>query len=139
MKLSNRQPEREIEELSLTSMIDVVFLLLIFFVTTASFVRTEREMYSNIEFQNSSSANVNNDLERASVIVEATAEGPRYTVGYRTFTSPSELETFLTDHFQRAAPGAYVYVSEGVPFRWAAAAIHACESANLGSVAYVPR
>ena len=53
MKLSSRKIEREKRiELSMTSMIDVVFLLLIFFMTTASFVKTERQLDSAIRVKN---------------------------------------------------------------------------------------
>ena len=38
MKLSNRQIDKKRLELSMTSMIDVVFLLLIFFIVTTTFV-----------------------------------------------------------------------------------------------------
>jgi hypothetical protein len=47
MKLSSHKIERESRlELSMTSMIDVVFLLLIFFMTTSSIHETERELDS---------------------------------------------------------------------------------------------
>ena len=45
MRLSSHKLQRETHlELPMTSMIDVVFLLLIFFMTTSAFVKTEREL-----------------------------------------------------------------------------------------------
>ena len=46
MKLSNRAVDSRSNkiELSMTSMIDVVFLLLIFFLVTTTFVRPEKQL-----------------------------------------------------------------------------------------------
>ncbi len=44
MKLHRRKPTRDLPELNITSMIDVVFLLLIFFICTASFKIVEKAL-----------------------------------------------------------------------------------------------
>ncbi len=50
MRLSSHKIQRGgTIDLPMTSMIDVVFLLLIFFMTTASFVATERNLDSAIQ------------------------------------------------------------------------------------------
>jgi biopolymer transport protein ExbD len=140
MRISSRKIDVGYEpELTLTSMIDVVFLLLIFFIATASFVRTERELNSSIRFQAAKAAQVNTDLEQAVVYVTADPEsGARYRVGSRIMTSPDELRVFLAANYRNAPSGAFVYVEKGVPFHWVAAAIHACQAADLGGVSYVP-
>jgi hypothetical protein len=52
MKLSSHKLSRDSRpELSMTSMIDVVFLLLIFFMTTSSFLKTERDLDSGIQVE----------------------------------------------------------------------------------------
>ncbi|MFT7638602.1 MAG: biopolymer transport protein ExbD [Pirellulaceae bacterium] len=139
MKLSSRKLDRHYSpELELTGMIDVVFLLLVFFIATASFIRTEREMPSSIRFQSTGSSTVNEDLERAVVYVSKNGTQAYYRVGRRTFSDPSTLEAFLAANFRNSPEGAFIYVSDGVAFRWVAAAMHACREAGLESISYVP-
>jgi len=138
MKLTSRkiQQERKIE-LSMTSMIDVVFLLLIFFMTTSSFVKTERNLESAIKDQQQSAQPAPSDLEPA--VVEIVQSGGRYVyqVGTRETNSLSELTNILRQ-FPNKLDGAYVRVSDGAPFRMAATAIQACKNAQFSAVAYVP-
>jgi biopolymer transport protein ExbD len=137
MKLSSRKLNRRNRvELSMTSMIDVVFLLLIFFMTTASFVKTERQLDTNIKSQESSSSAAS-DLEPAIVEVVSVEGVFLYRVGGRTFQTPAELTDVLRQ-FPSKVDGAYVKVSDDVPFRLAAAAIQACKDAGFTLVSYVP-
>ena len=138
MKLSSRKLEHERKiTLSMTSMIDVVFLLLIFFMTTASFVKTERDLDSAIKVNERSSAAVN-DLEPAIVELVSGGGGFVYRVGSREMTSPDELTNVLRA-FPNKQDGAFVQVSDGAPFEMAAAAIQACKDADFTAVSYVPR
>jgi biopolymer transport protein ExbD len=138
VRLSSRkiQQERKIE-LSMTSMIDVVFLLLIFFMTTSSFVKTERNLDSAIKNQQRSTSPATSDMEPA--IVEVVRSGGRhvYRIGSREMTSELELTDVLRQ-FNNKSDGAYVRVANDAPFRMAATAIQACKNANFSAVAYVP-
>ena len=69
MKLSNRQLRGSRLELSMTSMIDVVFLLLIFFIVTTTFVRPEREIVSSIKVNEKQTAANDSNLDPAIVDV----------------------------------------------------------------------
>ena len=137
MRLTNRtiQHGQKIE-LSMTSMIDVVFLLLIFFMTTASFVKTERELDTNIKNQDSASSAAS-DLEPA--IVEIVNSGGRFVfrVGGREVAAAAELTDILRQ-FPSKLDGAYVKVSDDAPFEMAAAAIQSCKDADFTIVTYVP-
>lgn len=138
MKLSSRKIERDRRiELSMTSMIDVVFLLLIFFMTTSSFVRTERELDSAIRVKDKTQEQALSDLEP--VIVQVVAGDDRfvYKLGARQITSQEELVRVLSG-FPNKADGAFVRVSDDAPFRMAAAAIQACKTAGFPTVSYVP-
>jgi len=138
MKLSSRKTEREKRiELSMTPMIDVVFLLLIFFMTTASFVKTERQLDSAIRVKNKTADQALSDLEPA--IVEVAPSGDRflYKLGTREIASEEELTRVLAS-FPNKEDGAFVRVSDGAPFRMAAAAIQACKTAGFATVSYVP-
>lgn len=138
MKLSSRKLEqgRKIT-LSMTSMIDVVFLLLIFFMVTASFVKTERELDSAIKV-NEKSSSAASDLEPAIVEIVPGGSGFVYRLGGREMMSAEELENVLRG-FPNKVDGAFVQVSDDAPFHMAAAAIQACKNAEFLAVSYVPR
>lgn len=136
MKLSNRRLSRHRRiQLSMTSMIDVVFLLLIFFLTTASFVPTERDLESSMRVQ-STSASVS-DFQPAMVDVVPGRSGFVYRLGQRELEDPEQLVDLLS-RFENKAQGAFVRVSDRAPFRMAAAAIQACKTAGFASVSYIP-
>ncbi len=120
----------------MTSMIDVVFLLLIFFMTTSSFVKTERQLDSNIKNQDSASSSAS-DMEPA--IVEIVNSGGQfvYRIGAREVQVATDLTNILRQ-FPNKLDGAYVMVSDDAPFRMAAAAIQSCKDADFTTVTYVP-
>ena len=138
MKLSSRKIDRgKTFELSMTSMIDVVFLLLIFFMTTSAFIRTERELPSAIQKEKESATQPRSDLEP--VIIEVVRSGDRfvYKLGTRQIDSREEL-TELLRLFQNKSDGAFVRAGDEAPFGMAAGAIQACKSASFPTVSYVP-
>ena len=138
MKLSSRKIDRgKAIELSMTSMIDVVFLLLIFFMTASAFIRTERELPSSIRVKKKSAAQAKSDLEPAIVEIVRSGESFVFKLGTREIRSPQEL-TELLRLFQNKSDGAFVRVSDEAPFGMAAGAIQACKSANFPVVSYVP-
>jgi len=138
MRLSNRKTSRNSEiELSMTSMIDVVFLLLIFFMTTASFVQTERELDSAIKVKSESAAKRPSDLEPAIVKIIPAGNTYVYQVGANQLTTQAELTELLKKLGNKDA-GAFVQAGDGVPFHMSAAAIQACKNANYRPVSYVP-
>ena len=137
MRLSSRKMKRETTlELQMTSMIDVVFLLLIFFMTTASFVTTERDLNPAIKVNESSDTRTS-DLEPAIVEIVDGGAGFVYRLGSRDFTSTDELTRVLRS-FDNKSDGAFVRVSDGAPFQMAAAAVQACKDARFTIVSYVP-
>ena len=139
MRLSSRKLEQAGQiELSMTSMIDVVFLLLIFFLTTASFVRTERYLDSAIKVNSRSASQSANDMEPAIVeVVSGSGGGFVYKLGTRELVSIDELEGVLRQ-FENKGDGAFVRVSDEAPFRMAASAIQACKTAGFNTVSYIP-
>ena len=136
MKLSNRRLQRHRKiQLSMTSMIDVVFLLLIFFLTTASFVPTERDLESTMRVQSTSASA--SDLQPAVVDVVPGRSGFVYRLGQRDLDDLQQLIDLLV-RFDNKAQGAFVRVSDRAPFRMAAAAVQACKTAGFASVSYIP-
>ena len=138
MRLSSRKIAKgRSVELQMTSMIDVVFLLLIFFMATTSFVRTERELDSAIKVKKQSAAQAASHLEPAIVEVVRGEADYIFRLGGRQFTSQDELIDVLK-LFDNKVDGAFVRVADDAPFRMAAAAIQACKSAGFVAVSYVP-
>lgn len=139
MRLSSRKAQKKgTLELSMTSMIDVVFLLLIFFMVTASFVKTEKEIQSAIEVQEASPNTEQREYEPAIVeIVAADTGGFVYRLGGREITSENELTKVLS-LLPNKADGAFVRPSGNAPFAMTAAAIAACKEARFFGVSYVP-
>lgn len=121
----------------MASMIDVVFLLLIFFMTTARFVKTERDLDSGIKVERQSASQQQSDFEPAIVDVVQSEGRFVFRLGGREFGTQQELVRVLRQ-FENKANGAFVRVSDEAPFDRAAAAIQACKTAEFVTVSYVP-
>ena len=124
-------------ELNMTPMIDCVFLLLIFFMTTASFVETERELNPAIKVQRAS-AKAAGDFQPAVIdVVRGTGGLFVYKVGGREIATQQELTQVLRQ-FDNKVQGAFVRVSDDAIFDLPAAAIQAAKDAGFPFVSYVP-
>jgi biopolymer transport protein ExbD len=124
-------------ELNMTPMIDCVFLLLIFFMTTASFVETERELNPAIKVQKAS-AQAASDLQPALIeVVRGSAGTFVFRLGGREIETQQEL-TLVLRQFDNKTQGAFVRVSDDAIFDLPAAAIQAAKDAGFPFVSYVP-
>jgi biopolymer transport protein ExbD len=137
MRLSSRKRNETKIELPMSSMIDVVFLLLIFFLVTSSFTKTERHLDPAVKMQESSAASAAEDLEPAIVEVVWGDDATVYRLGAREFVDVNELTDVLLS-FDDKSRGAFVRVADDVPFGAAAAAIQACKDGRFTKVSYVP-
>ena len=138
MKLTSRGRDSAKLELQMTSMIDCVFLLLIFFMVTASFSLTERELDSAIKVRRAALSSAASDLQPAIVEVVRDSGGAFiYKVGGREMTELEELTDVLR-RFDNKLDGAIVRVDDNAPFEMAATAIQACKNAGYSLVSYVP-
>jgi biopolymer transport protein ExbD len=139
MKLSAHKRNREKKfALNMTPMIDVTFNLLIFFMVTMGFVKTERNLDSGIKVQRST-ARSTSDLEVAVVqVIKSESSGAFvFKLGGREIAEASELQSLL-NQFENKQSGAFVQVSDEAPYGKAAEALQACKSANFPIVSYVP-
>lgn len=137
MKLTSNKQKRGPLDLPMTSMIDVVFLLLIFFMTTTSVVKSERELDSGIQVQKQSTSKKASDWEPAIVDVVPASGTFVFRVGGREVVTIDELIEILRP-FPNKADGAFVRVHDDAPFDLPAAAIQACKTAGFTAVSYVP-
>ena len=138
MRLTSRKMTRDKSiELSMTSMIDVVFLLLIFFMTAASLIKTERDMETATKVKQKDAKQSQSDLEPAVVEIVNSGSGYVYKIGNRETNQISELRKILLQ-FENKGDGAFIRVTDDVPFGMAAAAVHAAKTARFVPVSYVP-
>lgn len=121
--------------LPLTSLIDVVFLLLIYFMFTATLSVAESRLASGLQAEKASGKG--STLQTQVVSVESDGAGRAvYRLGSRVLGSQAELEAIL-----RRLPkegGVFVRVSGSVTVDAAAAAVQACKDAGFRKVSYVP-
>src|SRR5207237_8367537 len=111
----------------MTSMIDCVFLLLIFFMVTSSFNLAERELDSAIKVQRVA-GRAASDLAPAIVDVVHSAGGSfLFKLGGRDLTSAGELTNVLRQ-LENKLDGAVVRVEDEAPFEMAASAVQACKT-----------
>src|SRR5438876_11890910 len=123
MKLTSRRHGAKID-LQMTSMIDCVFLLLIFFMVTSSFNKAERELDPAIKVQRVAGGTTP-DLAPTMVDVVRGEEGFVYRLGGRELKSNGEL-TDVLGRLNNKFEGAIVRAADEVPFDMAATAIQAC-------------
>jgi biopolymer transport protein ExbD len=135
MKLTSRRHGSKID-LQMTSMIDCVFLLLIFFMVTSSFNRAERELDAGLAAK-ATTTKAAGDL--APIVVEIIrANGTFvYQVGGRQLPSPEELTDVLRK-IENKLDGAFVRAADDAPFVMAAAAIQACKDAGFLKTIFAP-
>ncbi|MEZ6090114.1 MAG: biopolymer transporter ExbD [Pirellulaceae bacterium] len=138
MRLSSQAGKRTTEiELSMTSMIDVVFLLLIFFMVTTSFRKTERELDPAVKSQQSSGQSSENNFEPVIVEVLVAGSATVYRIGSATYETDGELRNILRQ-FSNKADGAYVKAADNASYGAAARALQACKSAGFPAVSFIP-
>lgn len=128
-------------ELSMTSMIDVVFLLLIFFVCTASFQAAELILPSNLSISGSSSIEIEleppDDLEE--IVLEVTPDGESvvWKVNERICGSRAELRDLLAAYAEvdRSLP-VIVDCHDQVPLAEAISSYDLARSVGLAKVQF---
>ncbi len=136
MRLTNRRHGSKID-LQMTSMIDCVFLLLIFFMVTSNFNRTERELDTGLATE-TRTVKAAGDL--APIIVEVIRGdgGFVFKVGGRQIASREEL-TVVLRKIENKLDGAFVRATDEAPFLLASGAIQACKDAGFLKTTYAPR
>ncbi len=136
MRLTNRRHGSKID-LQMTSMIDCVFLLLIFFMVTSSFNRTERELDTGLAAE-ARTVKAAGDLAPIVVEVIRGDGGFVFKVGGRQLASREELTDVLRK-IENKLDGAFVRADDDAPFLMASGAIQACKDAGFLKTTYAPR
>jgi len=118
----------------MTSMIDVVFLLLIFFLLTANFSQSEDRLNATIQSERSGSSA--SELQPQVVSVEMVQGRVGFRIGERAVYTGEALRAIL-DQLPKEA-GVAVKVDDRVPIQAAATAMQAAHDAGFVKRTYVP-
>ena len=121
--------------LPLTSMIDIVFLLLIYFLVTSNFREPEKHLSARAQQEGSGAAA--SELQPQIIDIVQTQDGTRYKLGSQTFTDQPSLEQVLA--VLPKGPGVAVRASRDAPIKSVALVMQACENAGITKRSYVPR
>lgn len=115
-------------------MIDVVFLLLVFFLVTADFAREERKLPAALQTEGGGVSS--SDLQ-PQIIQIAVREGrPVYTIGQVACRDRSSLEAVLNQ--LPRDPGVAIKAEPDVPIQAVATALQAARNAGFARRSYVP-
>ncbi|MBK7404762.1 MAG: biopolymer transporter ExbD [Phycisphaerales bacterium] len=125
----------DIGTLPMTSMIDVVFLLLIFFMMTVSASVQETDLASSLKPQ-SQQQGTGADFQPQIVFVERRGDAAVFRLGANNMTERSQLLRLLRE--LPKSSGVVVRVANDVPVAAAAAALQTCKDAGFTKVSYVP-
>lgn len=122
-------------QLNLASMIDVVFLLLVFFIATTTIALPESKLSPALQTRDEN-AQAPQDLTPQVVRVEMLDQRPVYRLGARVITDRGELTDLLRELPKEI--GVFVEVSGRVTVEFAVSAIQSCRDAGFERVTYVP-
>jgi biopolymer transport protein ExbD len=137
LKISLGQDERAKRRFALlpmTPMIDVVFLLLIYFMVTSSMTPSESRLTSALQAENKSGRAA--DLQPQIITVDLVDGQPAFIMGERLMRTKRELVELL-----RLLPkegGVFVKVAGRAPVSATATALQACKDGGFAKVTYVP-
>lgn len=139
MKLSSRSHagSRKGLEISMTSMIDVVFLLLIFFLVTTTFIKPERQMNSNIQVEQTDAGLQTTEFEPAIVDIFQLGGQVLYKMGAVKTNDLGRIEKIMASFGDKSA-GGFVRVGTDVPFGHPAKVIGAFKANGFVQVSYLP-
>jgi biopolymer transport protein ExbD len=137
MKLATRRRNRSQHELSMTSMIDVVFLLLIFFIVTTTFVRPERQIQSAIQVDEKSSERATANLDPAIVSIYRQRSSTFFQIGAVRTNDLDQIKPILKG-FENKSEGAFIRPQGNVPFEEAARVVGLCKASGFPVVTYLP-
>ena len=122
--------------LNLASMIDVTFLLLVYFIVSTVMARPEDQLTSAIQTRDSDSAGSEIDYQPQVVEVVAIQGVPSYVIGSRRLRDLPGLREVLRD--PPTELGVFIRVSGEIPVEFALSAVQAARDAGFEQVTYVP-
>ena len=137
MNFTNTQQRRRLNKaaLNLSSMIDVTFLLLIYFIVTTVFAPPEDLLSPALKVEESTSAQ-EQDFEPQIVTVAIQGSRPAYLLGDQVLRNREQLAIIISK--LPRDPGIIIRVEDDVAVGFAVAAIQESRNAGFERVTYVP-
>jgi biopolymer transport protein ExbD len=136
MLLTRQNKKSGPPELNMASMIDVVFLLLIFFMCTSSFEKLENTMPSNLPGKSADDSAPDELFEPVRIEVRGMAEGVLVTVDGSPCRDFDALAGKLKARRAIADLPVVIAGEDRVPFEYMVGALDSCYRANLRKVAF---
>jgi biopolymer transport protein ExbD len=132
-----RQTKRpETPKLNMASMIDVVFLLLIFFLTTSSFSPVEKDLSAQLPQKGQGTEAESEDIDTVRIRINSADTSVLLTIDDVPIEGFTQLYEQLKARRQIADLPVVIEGKDHVPFDFMAKALDACHRANLRRVAY---
>jgi len=136
MKLSKQQLKRPLPELNITSMVDIIFLLLIFFMCTTTFNSPELILPTQMPGQGKSSHNIEHDP------IEISFAYHTQNVSIQCDKQPcndfEQLKTMLTQRKSLGDLPVIISATGDVPFKYLAQALDVSYALGYEKVGYAP-
>jgi len=138
MRIRARQTRRRVERitLNLASMIDVTFLLLIYFMVTTVLAKQEDRLSPTLQTERESASGELSDFQPQIVTVLLVDGQPAYQLGPNIYRDKQALREALGGLPKTA--GVFVHVHNQIPVGFAVAAIQSARDAGFDQVTYVP-
>jgi biopolymer transport protein ExbD len=138
MRIRARPSRRRLDRitLNLASMIDVTFLLLIYFMFTMVFMPREDRLTPTLQTESSESGGALSDFQPQRIDVLRLDGEPAYRLGAKVLRGRAALEKALAP--LPKSVGVFVHVADGVPVGHAVTAIQVARDAGFEQVTYVP-
>jgi biopolymer transport protein ExbD len=136
MRIARKSPRgRETIALNLASMIDVTFLLLLYFLVTTVLAMPEDRLSPSLRSSAETAAGPDSDFQPQIVEVRLLGGAPAYYLGTEVFQDRQALTSALEPLHKPS--GLFVKVFDEVPVAAAAAAIQAGRDAGFERLTYV--
>lgn len=129
-----RRRRSQLGALPLTSMIDVVFLLLVFFLVTADFAKKENKLPAALQTEGGGVSS--SDLQPQIIQISLEGEQVIYTLGQVRCSDRVSLESVLSQ--LPRDPGVAIKSAPDVPIQAVATALQAARNAGFARRSYVP-
>ncbi|MDF1808407.1 MAG: biopolymer transporter ExbD [Phycisphaerales bacterium] len=129
-----RRKSAQLGALPLTSMIDVVFLLLIFFLVTANFSKQEHKLPATLQTEGGGVRS--SDLQPQILQIRLQNSNPIFVMGEVVVDNRDSLEAFLSGLPKE--PGVAIRSEPDVPISAIAVALQAARNAGFQKRSYVP-
>ncbi len=133
-KGTSRRRSAALGALPLTSMIDVVFLLLIFFLVTANFAKEEHKLPATLQTEGGGVRS--NDLQSQILQIQMQNDRPVWVIGELIVQDSKAIEQVLSSLPKE--PGIVIKSVPDAPISAIAAALQAARNAGFQKRSYVP-